>query len=41
MDKLEVRQAISHAINREELVDSFYGGRGVVATQFMPQEIVG
>ena len=41
MDKLEVRQAISHAINREELVDSFYGGRGVVATQFMPQEIIG
>ena len=41
MDKLEVRQAIAHAINSEELVDSFYGGRGVVATQFMPQEIIG
>ena len=41
MDQLEVRQAISHAINREEIVSSFYGGRGVVATQFMPKEIVG
>lgn len=41
MDKLEVRQAVAHAINRQEIVDSFYGGRGVVASQFMPQEIVG
>jgi peptide/nickel transport system substrate-binding protein len=41
MDKLEVRQAVAHAINRQELVDSFYGGRGVVAKEFMPKEIVG
>jgi peptide/nickel transport system substrate-binding protein len=41
MDQLEVRQAISHAINKEEIVNSFYGGRGVVATQFMPKEIAG
>ena len=41
MDMLEVRQAIAHALNREEVVSSFYGGRGVVATQFMPKEIVG
>ncbi len=41
MDKLEVRQAIAHALNKEEVVNSFYGGRGVVATQFMPSEIVG
>ena len=41
MEKLEVRQAVAHAINREEIVSSFYGGRGVVATQFMPKEIVG
>jgi peptide/nickel transport system substrate-binding protein len=41
MDKLEVRQAISHAINKQAIVDSFYGGRGVVAKEFMPQEIVG
>ena len=32
MDKLEVRQAVAHAINRQEVVDTFYGGRGVVAT---------
>ena len=37
MDELEVRQAVAHALNREEVVDSFYAGRGVVATQFMPQ----
>ncbi len=41
MDNLLVRQAVAHALNRQELVDSFYGGRGVVATQFMPQEIEG
>ena len=41
MDQLEVRQAVSHAINRQEIVDSFYGGRGSVATQFTPPEIEG
>jgi peptide/nickel transport system substrate-binding protein len=41
MDQLEVRQAVAHAINRQELVDSFYAGRGVVAKEFMPKEIVG
>jgi peptide/nickel transport system substrate-binding protein len=41
MDQLEVRQAVAHAINKEEMVNSFYAGRGVVATQFMPREIVG
>jgi peptide/nickel transport system substrate-binding protein len=41
LDKLEVRQAIAHAINRQEVVDSFYGGRGVLATQFQPPEIFG
>jgi peptide/nickel transport system substrate-binding protein len=41
MDQLEVRQAVAHALNRQEVVDSFYAGRGVVATQFMPQEILG
>ena len=41
MDQLEVRQAIAHGLNRQEVVDSFYGGRGVVATQFMPPEVVG
>jgi peptide/nickel transport system substrate-binding protein len=41
LDKLEVRQAIAHAINREQVVQSFYGGRGVVAKEFMPKEIFG
>jgi peptide/nickel transport system substrate-binding protein len=41
MDQLEVRQAVAHAINRQEIVDAFYAGRGIVATQFQPQEIFG
>ena len=41
MDQLEVRQAIAHGLNRQEVVDSFYAGRGEVATQFMPPEVVG
>jgi peptide/nickel transport system substrate-binding protein len=41
MDNPLVRRAVAHAINKEEVVNGFYGGRGVVATQFMPQEIFG
>jgi len=41
MDNRLVRQAVAHAINKQEVVDSFYGGRGIVAIQFMPQEIFG
>jgi len=41
LDKLEVRQAIAHGLNRQEVVDSFYGGRGEVAKEFMPPEVVG
>jgi len=41
MDNVLVRQAVSHAINREEVVTSFYGGRGIVAKEFMPKEIFG
>ena len=40
-DELAVRQAFAHAINRQELVDAFYAGQGVVATQFMPPELFG
>ncbi len=40
-DKLEVRQAIAHALNRQAVVDGFYAGRGVLATQFQPPEIFG
>jgi peptide/nickel transport system substrate-binding protein len=41
MDQLEVRQAIAHGLDRQAVVDAFYGGRGQVATQFMPPEVVG
>ena len=41
MDKLAVRQAIAHGLNRQEVVDNFYGGRGEVAKEFMPPEVVG
>lgn len=41
MDKLEVRQALAHGLNRQEVVDSFYSGRGQVAKEFMPPEVVG
>ena len=41
MDKLEVRQAIAAGLNRQEVVDSFYAGRGDVATQFMPPSLGG
>jgi peptide/nickel transport system substrate-binding protein len=41
MDKLEVRQAVAYALNRQQVVTSFYGGRGVVAKEFMPKEIFG
>jgi peptide/nickel transport system substrate-binding protein len=41
MDKLQVRQAVAHAVNRQELVDAFYGGQGVVAHAFQPKEIFG
>jgi peptide/nickel transport system substrate-binding protein len=40
-DRLEVRQAIAHALNRQAVVDGFYAGRGVLATQFQPPEIFG
>ena len=41
LDDLAVRQAVAHAINRQEVVDAFYAGQGEVATQFMPPEVFG
>ena len=41
LDQLPVRQAIAHSIDRQEIVDAFYGGQGEVATQFMPPELFG
>lgn len=41
MDKLEVRQALAYGLDRQSVVDSFYSGRGQVAKEFMPPEVVG
>jgi peptide/nickel transport system substrate-binding protein len=41
MDKLEVRQALAYGLNRQEVVDSFYSGRGQLAKEFMPPEVEG
>jgi peptide/nickel transport system substrate-binding protein len=40
-DKLEVRQAIAHAINRQALIDAFYTERDVLAEGFQPPAIMG
>ena len=41
LDDKVVREAIAHAVDRQELVDAFYAGQGEVATQFMPPELFG
>jgi peptide/nickel transport system substrate-binding protein len=41
LERLEVRQAVAHALNRQEVVDSFYAGRGEVAHAFMPPSLEG
>jgi peptide/nickel transport system substrate-binding protein len=41
LDDIAVRQAIAHAINRQEVVDGFYAGQGEVAHEFMPPEVIG
>jgi peptide/nickel transport system substrate-binding protein len=41
LDDIAVRQAIAHAIDRQEVVDGFYAGQGEVAHEFMPPEVVG
>jgi len=35
-DDVRVRQAIAYAINKQEILDAFYGGVGTVATDFLP-----
>jgi peptide/nickel transport system substrate-binding protein len=37
LKELAVRQAIEMAIDKEALIPAFYGGRGTVATTFMPE----
>jgi peptide/nickel transport system substrate-binding protein len=41
LDDVEVRKAIAHGLDRQAVVDNFYGGRGEVATQFMPPSLEG
>ncbi len=41
LDNPKVRQAIAYGLDRQAVVDSFYAGRGVVAKEFMPPEVVG
>jgi peptide/nickel transport system substrate-binding protein len=41
LDDIEVRKAIAYGLNRQEVVDSFYAGTGVVAKEFMPPELEG
>ncbi|MBA2297504.1 MAG: ABC transporter substrate-binding protein, partial [Actinobacteria bacterium] len=40
-DKLEVRQAVAYGLDRQAVVDNFYGGRGEVAKEFMPPSLPG
>jgi peptide/nickel transport system substrate-binding protein len=40
-DKLEVRQAIAHAVNWAALIPAFYGEYGQVAGSFQPPAILG
>ena len=41
MNNLLVRQAVAYGLDRASVVKSFYGGRGVVANQFLPDQVVG
>jgi peptide/nickel transport system substrate-binding protein len=41
MDKLEVRQAVAAGLDREAVVNNFYGGRAEVAKEMMPPEVMG
>ena len=41
MDKLVVRQAVAHGLDRRAVARSLYGGRGQFADQFLPPVFVG
>jgi peptide/nickel transport system substrate-binding protein len=41
LDKLEVRQAFAHAINRQAIIDTNYPEGSEVAKEFMPPELFG
>jgi len=40
-NKLAVRQALAYGLDRKTVVNGFYAGRGVVANQFLPNQVVG
>jgi peptide/nickel transport system substrate-binding protein len=40
-NKLAVRQAVAYGLDRKSVIRSFYGGRGVVANEFMPPQVFG
>jgi peptide/nickel transport system substrate-binding protein len=39
--KLQVRQAVAHAINKQAIVDALYPGTGIAAKSFMPPALWG
>ncbi|MBZ0298278.1 MAG: peptide ABC transporter substrate-binding protein, partial [Anaerolineae bacterium] len=41
LDNLDVRQAISHAIDKQRIVDNYFPAGSVVANQFMPPVLFG
>jgi peptide/nickel transport system substrate-binding protein len=41
LDNIEVRKAIAYGLDRQAVVDNFYAGRGEVAKEFMPPELLG
>lgn len=41
LDDLRVRQAIAHAVDWDAIVDAFFGGLGVRATEFYPDAFFG
>jgi peptide/nickel transport system substrate-binding protein len=40
-DDIRVRQALAYGLDRAGVVTSFYAGRGQVANQFLPNQVVG
>ncbi len=40
-DQLEVRQAVAYGLDRQAVVDNFYGGLGQVAKEFQPPTLFG
>ncbi len=41
MDNILVREAVAYGLDRAGVVKAYYAGRGVVADQFLPNQVVG